>query len=207
MLEQSQDETTLPATPGGRGTIDALARCRRSVLQQAVELFNGRNGIAFAEEFDVLPNVSSLLMTSLEELKVAEEELRAQNDLLADERSVVDEQVRHYSQLFQHAPFPSIITDVHGSIMEVNLAASTLFRREAKHLEHKPLQALLPLENREAFRRQLARLSTDDGVADWRITFQRVGDLPIATSAAVHFVPEIGPSKSGALYWVLRVVG
>jgi PAS domain S-box-containing protein len=206
MLQPTRDQVPLAPPHDGGGTIDALARCRQSVLEQVTALFDSRTGIPFTEKFDVLPNVSSLLMTSLEELKVAEEELRAQNNMLVEQRSHVDERVRHYHQLFQHAPAPAFITDIHGAIQEANLAAIVLFRREAKHLEHKPVQALLPPDAREEFRRQLSRLQAETGVVDWRITFQRSGDLPVAVSAAVSFVPGIGRSASGVLYWMLRVL-
>jgi PAS domain S-box-containing protein len=186
--------------------IGALTRCRHNVLQQAASLFDNRKGIPFAEEFDVVPRISSLLMTSLEELRVAEEELRSQNDVLVQQRGAVEGRVQHYRHLFQYAPAPSFVTDIYGGIQEANLAALALFRREAKHLEHKPVQALLPPGAREEFRRQLGRLEAEGGVADWRITFQRAGDLPVSVSAAVSFVPGIARSGGGGLYWMLRVL-
>jgi PAS domain-containing protein len=82
-------------------------------------------------------------MISLEELKVAEEELRVQNATLETQRVSINDKVRHYRQLFMYSPAPTFVTDVYGTIQEGNLAAAKLFRREAPHLEGKPLVTLL----------------------------------------------------------------
>jgi PAS domain S-box-containing protein len=186
-------------------TLEALVHCRRTVLQRATTLLEGPADIPFVERFDAIPSLSALLTTSLEELKVAEEELRDQNEKLVAQRSATDENTRYYRQLFLHAPAASFITDFYGTIQETNLAAARLFRREANHLERKPLAALLAPERREAFRRQLTLISkTVDGVRDWPLLMQRMGDLPIMVHAAVEVVPNVGATKSGLLYWMLH---
>jgi PAS domain S-box-containing protein len=185
-------------------TLQALVRCRHTVLQRATALLDSPTKIPLVEQYDAVPRLSALLTTSLEELKVAEEELREQNEKLAAQKSVVDEQARFYRQLFLHAPLPAFITDTYGNIQQANLAAATLFRREANHLERKPLAALLPRDRRDAFRKQL-KLITADGVRDWPLVLQRVGDTPVNIHAAVQVVPDIGASRTSILYWMLRV--
>jgi len=184
--------------------IGAIARCRYLVLKKADEILRDQSDFATQAQADALPSVSALLMTSLEELKVAEEELRVQNAALEAQRATVDERVRHYRQLFLYSPAPTFVTDVYGTIQEANLAAANLFRREARYLERKPLVTLLAPEQREEFRRQLPRV-TVDGVRDWRLVVRRVGDLPIEAHATVRLVPEIGATNSGVLYWMLTV--
>jgi PAS domain S-box-containing protein len=184
-------------------TIGAIAKCRYLVLKRADQLLGETPNPA--EAVDRLPGVSGLLMTSLEELKVAEEELRLQNSVLEAQRAAVDERVRHYRQLFLHLPLPAFITDNYATIREVNLAASTLFRREAKHLERKPVSSLLVDEYRNEFRSQLSRAMSSEGVNDWRLVVKRVGDLPIEAHATVSRIPDLGPTHSGLLYWVLAV--
>ncbi|HWH53156.1 MAG TPA: PAS domain S-box protein [Gemmatimonadaceae bacterium] len=142
-------------------------------------------------------------MASLEELKVAEEELRMQNAQLADGRAREDRELHHYRQLFTYSPAAALLTDRRGAILEANRAAAALFRREAKHLAGKPIEALLELRARERFRREFARVGADSEITDWRIVFHRVGDLPIEVCAAIAFVPGIGATASGALYWML----
>ena len=84
--------------------VGAIARCRYFVLQRADELLRDQSSISAVEQADTLPGVSALLMTSLEELKVAEEELRVQNSMLESQRATVDQRIRHYRQLFLFAP-------------------------------------------------------------------------------------------------------
>jgi PAS domain S-box-containing protein len=186
--------------------VATLTSFRKELTQRATTLLASSDEPPSPQQFDGLPTMSALLVSSLEELKVAEEELQQQNSVLLTQRADVDQRVRHYRQLFLHAPIPAFVTDVFGTINEVNFAAASLFRREAEHLDGKPLQALMPPEVREAFRRQLARVSSETAVTDWRMRLQRIGDVPVEVSAAVHFVPGVGRTGSGALYWMLRVV-
>ena len=183
-------------------TIGAIARCRYLVLKRADELL-GEMPEAVDDRANRLPSVSGLLMTSLEELKVAEEELRTQNAVLESQRAAVDERLRYYRQLFLYLPTPAFITDVYATIREANLAAASLFRREAAHLERKPLATLLANEYREEFRRQLGRAATGDGVRDWRLVVKRVGDVPIEVHATVARIPGVGPTETGLMYWLL----
>ena len=186
-------------------TIGAIARCRYIVLKRADEILRDDPGAPAADRADALPNVSGLLMTTLEELKVAEEELRIQNSLLEAQRASIDDRVRHYRQLFLYSPAPTFVTDVYGTIQESNLAAANLFRREAQYLERKPLVTLLAPEHREEFRRQLPRVGAGEGVRDWRLVIKRVGDLPVEARAHVRLVPDLGATGSGLLYWMLTV--
>jgi PAS domain S-box-containing protein len=196
---------TTPSETETMETIGAIARCRYIVLKRADEILRDEPGSPLTERADALPNVSALLMTSLEELKVAEEELRVQNAVLEAQRATVDDRVRHYRQLFMYSPAPTFVTDVYGTIQEVNHAATNLFRREARYLERKPLVALLATGYREEFRRQLSRVTAGDGVRDWRLVIKRVGDVPLEAHATVRFVPELGATHSGLLYWMLSI--
>jgi PAS domain-containing protein len=148
----------------------------------------------------------ALLAASLEELKVAEEELRESNVQLEKRRLEGDTQATYYRALFLNAPFPALITDSRATILEINERAAELFRREAHLLVQKPLPALLELTCRSAFRQQFARLSPDRNVADWDLTFRRTGDVPIRTSASVAQIYDPMCGHPTVLYWALRVV-
>jgi PAS domain S-box-containing protein len=187
-------------------TVGAIARARYMVLKRADEILNDQP-VSVTERADVVPNLSALLMISLEELKVAEEELRVQNATLETQRVAVNDKVRHYRQLFMYSPAPTFVTDVYGTIQEANLAAAQLFRREAPHLEGKPLVTLLAPEYREEFKRQLPRMTAGDGVRDWQLVIKRIGDVPLEARAMVQLVPEIGHTGSGVLYWMLTIPG
>jgi len=196
---------TTQVRSGSDEMVTVLARCRYGMLERANALLSTPDTQPEPEPSDALPGVASLLMTALEELKVAEEELRAQNSRLEEQRAAVDERVRYFRQLFLYTPAPAIVTDVYASIRDVNLAAARLLRRDAKHLDHKPIVSLMPASCREEFRRQLSRAAVADDVLDWRITLNRTGDLPIDVHANVSLVPDVGATGRGMLYWLLRV--
>jgi len=177
------------------------------VLKRADEILNDQPGISAPERAGALPDLSALLMISLEELKAAEDELRVQSASFEHHRATSNERIRHYQQLFMHSPEPTFVTDVYGTIQEANMAAANLFRRESPNLERKPLVSLLAPEHREEFRRQLPRMTEGDGVRDWRLVIKRMGDVPLETRARVRLVPGIGHTGSGVLYWMLTVVG
>ena len=193
---------TSTANYASTATIDALARCRYTILTRASALLNDDGTTRNPQEPDAVRGLSGLLMTSLEELKLAEQELRAQNATLAAQRAGIDERTRHYHTLFLHTPAPAVITDSAGAIREANLAAARLFRRDANLLEQTTLGALLPREDRDEFRKRLKRFAEFDGVCDWRLTISRLGDVPMGVHAAVQHVPGLGPSASGVLYWL-----
>ena|SRR5436305_2660867 len=198
---------TTPSEVRPTDTVGAIARRRFMVLKRADEILNDHPGISAAEQTSVLPDLSALLMTSLEELKAAENELRVQSASFEHHRAASRETIRHYQQLFMHSPEPTFVTDVYGTIQEANIAAANLFRREAPNLERKPLVSLLAPEHRDEFRRQLPRMTEGDGVRDWRLVIKRMGDVPLETRARVRLVPGIGQTGSGVLYWMLTVVG
>jgi PAS domain S-box-containing protein len=192
--------TTLNLESGD--TVDSLARARYAAMQRANTLLHVEEPAASvpAEKFS---GVSALLVSSLEELRVAEEELRVQNVELVTQRAANDERTRYYRQLFLHAPVPVAVTDIFGTIQEVNIAAGRLFRRDPDFLRRKPLAALVPQTEREVFRRRLRRLLDDQGAKEWTLCIERNGDVPSVVHATVTRIPDVGPTRSGMLYWLM----
>lgn len=184
-------------------TLGALTYCRRMVLQRASTLLDQPEQSAADQQAEVLPVVTALLMTSLEELKVAEEELREQGDRLASQQAMMDDAVRHYRRLFQHAPLPVLLTDRYGTIHEANSAAAELLRRDAHYLHRKPLAALVTAPSRDKFRVQLAMM-TEERSREWRLELRRNGDVSVEVSATVGFVPGVGPNHTGMLCWMVH---
>lgn len=182
----------------------SLSRGRYAVMARANALLTtSQANHDGANDADVQA-VAGLLMTAIEELKVAEEELRVQNATLEAQRAGVDERTRHYRQLFFDAPLAGLLTDTHGTIVEANAEAGAMLRREPRHLERKPIAALIPVESRDVFRQQFSRLKLEDGVRSWKFPIGRAGHVPLEVCATVKLIPDLGPTRSGLLYWVLR---
>jgi PAS domain-containing protein len=182
-------------------SIEALARYRYTILRHATALISddGTAKVPAPEDSRTLPG---LLASSLEELKVAEEELRAANATLVAQRAQIDERTRHYRELFLQSPAPALVTDIFGTIFEANLAAGRLFRRAPDYLVRKPIAAMVPTDRRELFRRQFSHFTPSDGPRNWHFTVNRVGDVPLDVCATVQFVEGLGSTRSGVLYWM-----
>src|ERR1043165_9118639 len=187
-----------------RDPVIELATSRRRMLQHASALFSDAKSVPFVEQYDALPKVSGLLVGSLEEVKVAEEELIAQNHALAEQREALERQIRRYRQLFEHAPFALVVTDLYGTVQEINAAATTLLKRSEIALERKPIAALVARELRSDFRDRLNKLRIVGAVHDWRFVIQRPSDAPLEVSASVAVVPGVGHTDSGLLYWLIQ---
>jgi PAS domain S-box-containing protein len=189
--------------PENGDTVDALARARWFAMERATSLLQSCEQETPTTSAERISGISSLLVTSLEELKVAEEELRQQNTALIEQRAAEEERTRHYRQLFLYAPVPLVVTDIFGTIQEANNGAAYLFHRDADYLKRKPMAALIPRADRDEFRRRLARLLEADGPKDWSLNVARNGDMPVQVRALVTRVPDIGPTRSGMLFWLI----
>jgi PAS domain S-box-containing protein len=180
--------------------IEALARYRYTIIRHAKALVGD---VAVQDQASgEARSVLALLAASLEELKVAEQELRIQNATLTAQREQIDERTRHYRELFLQSPAPALVTDIFGTIFEANHAAGRLFRRAPDHLARKPIAAMVPTESRELFRRQFSHFTPSESPRQWHFKVNRVGDVPLDVYATMQFVAGLGPTSSGVLLWM-----
>ena len=77
--------------------------------------------------------------------------LRAHVDQLADER-------QHYQHFFEQANEAYLVSDAYGTIAEANGAAVDILQRRKRYLRGKPITALIALERRAEFRRNVSTL-------------------------------------------------
>jgi PAS domain S-box-containing protein len=190
-------------SPKSKDTAELIAASRRTILREASGLMAGSE-IPLVEQFDAVPKLSGIALSALEELKVAEEELQAANAALLEQRQELEERVHHYHQLFDFAPFPFFITDIYGTVQEINRAACHLLQRTALSLHRKPLATLIPRDQREKFRQRLNHAVSTQVVHQWDITFTRATDGPLPVVASVTLVPGLGATRSGLLFWMVR---
>jgi PAS domain S-box-containing protein len=146
----------------------------------------------------VLAEALTELGTALEELRVTEEQLRA------DERYVssVQSDRERYRMLFEQAPTAYLLTDRDGAVRQANLRASALLGVGRQWLIGKPLVSFVQLEDRKAFRQRLLRPDGLDGV-EWDLRLQPRHGFPVRARAQVGVVTDPGGALS-ALAWVLR---
>jgi PAS domain-containing protein len=184
---------------------EAIARLteqRREVVDRAVHVLDIDREVAVAEQ-ETLRETAALLAVSLEELKVAEEELVQQNEELFVTREAIETTSRHFRRLFDDMPLPYIVTDICGIIRHANLAAAYLLKRPAHVLERKPFLTYIPLDRRAAFRDAINRLQLVDAAHDWRVKLLRYGDEPVSVAIEARISPGDHEGED-LICWVLR---
>ena len=121
------------------------------------------------------------LMILVEQLRVADEELRAQVAQLEEAQDLIDEQRKKYEDLFQFAPDAYLITDLDGKVLEANEVAAAMFNMPVKHLIKKPLALYVSEKSRQAFRNRMGQLGEHAG-KEWHVKFQpRLGQEFLGT--------------------------
>jgi PAS domain-containing protein len=181
-------------------TVDALARGRQILLGRASQVI----GDAAYDTGSDVQMMAALLTASLEELKVAEEELREQTHRLEQQRAAADGRLSYYQALFGELPVPALVTDLRATILESNSEAARLFRRQARRLQRKPLAALVDPAGRDEFRRHLNQLAEVDGPVRCSIAINHPGEEPASLDATVKRIPGLGSPHSEMLFWVFE---
>ena len=191
---------------GADDLISTFAQQRQVLLKHTADLLC-RDSLGTRPPVDREAKLSAILVSSLEELKVAEEELLERTEALAYERDQQERRVRMTRDLFELAPACLLVTDCYGTILDVNRACrQLLLRRDLPSLERQPLARFIRPEDRRGFRDGLTRLVETDGVNDWRLQLVPPTDAPLTITAAVQ-VSRNGDSPSGIrLFWSLRVL-
>lgn len=185
------------------GAIARLTEQRLEVVDRAVHLLDTDRGTPVTAEPETLRETAALLAVSLEELKVAEEELVQQNEELLVTREAIESTSRHFRRLFDDLPQPYIVTDICGIIRHANRAAVSLLRRPIELLERKPLLTFVPLDRRSGFRDAINRLQLVDVAHDWRVKLLRYGDAPV--SVAIEARLSAGEHEGEDLIcWLVR---
>ena len=189
------------------GTSPDRSADQLEVLREQREKLAGR-----ADRRDPSPDIArekpvEALQSALESLRVAEKELRQQNeDLLAAQRALEDER-RRYQGLFELAPCGYVVTDAFGIIQEMNRTAELLFNHRRESLRRKPLVVLFPREARPSFLSHLHRLLRRGAreVETWETPLVRAGAAPFPAEVAASAVLD-GEGRPAGLCWLVRDV-
>jgi PAS domain-containing protein len=187
------------------GFVSAFSQQRQVLLKHTADLLAADTNRVRQQTIEREAKLSAILVSSLEELKVAEEELSERVESMAEIRDQLEQRIQGAQQLFDLAPAPLLVTDIYGTITEANRASQLLLKRDFMMLERQPLARFIPVDERRAFRDGLARLIETNGVSDWRLLLIRPTAAPIVVSAAVQVAKSIG-SDQQKLFWSLRVV-
>jgi PAS domain S-box-containing protein len=143
------------------------------------------------------------LQKTLEELYIAEEELRQQNEELTATHLAVEAERQRYRELFDLAPDGYLVTDAMGTIREANRVAAALLAVHQDHLVGKPLIVFVTKKQRRSFGTRLAQLPQRERVKDWEVCLQPRGGTPFYAAITVAAVRDPQGTLVG-LRWLLR---
>ncbi|MEH2209949.1 PAS domain-containing hybrid sensor histidine kinase/response regulator [Nostoc sp.] len=105
------------------------------------------------------------LQITLEELKIASEELQAT-------RIVVEKERQRYQELFDFAPDAYLVTDTFGTILEANRAATMQLNVSQRFLVGKPLLTFIAQSDHQAFFNYLTQLQHINRGGEWEVCLQ-----------------------------------
>jgi PAS domain S-box-containing protein len=143
------------------------------------------------------------LLAAFQELTVAEEVLRAQQEMLLETHTLLEIQRNRYRTLFDHAPDPYLVTDGSGIIEEANAAAADMLGMPGKMLVGKALSTFVDARSRSDFRVHLNALADGAVIDKWTID-TRVHDGRLVPVEATVSALETRADGKSSLCWLLR---
>jgi PAS domain S-box-containing protein len=113
--------------------------------------------------------INQQFQETLEELQIAEEELRQQNEQLIISREITEAERQRYQNLFEFAPDGYFVTDTLGIIQEANHVAASLLSVRQDRLIGKPLVIFIAQKYRSEF---VSRLNKLQNLQEWEMDLQ-----------------------------------
>lgn len=98
------------------------------------------------------------LLAAIQDLSIAEEELRAQHEAIVEAQRDVEAQRRRYRTLFECAPDPCMVTDEHGIVEEANDSLAGLLGVPTAHVVRKSLDSFIDPHTRRELGARLRKL-------------------------------------------------
>ena len=142
----------------------------RAARQRAGELYQ-RARYSLVQQQELLVEGFEELYTALENLEVAELELRHQNEELAAARKELVVERQRYQNLFELALDAYLVTDGKGIIREANRAAARMLNVPQPFLVGKPLAMFVSKQERRAFVIELTGLHQRNK-QEWEVCLQ-----------------------------------
>jgi len=143
------------------------------------------------------------LSTAYEELRVADEEIRSQQEhilgLLTDQRRLAQQ----HERLFALIPVPVLTTDRAGVVRTANAAAAALLGLGLTRLVGKPIATFVTPEERPALRQRLALHSPEAGGLRHTVTLRSRDGRELRVEA----VASVLPGEPVELSWMLLASG
>ncbi len=141
--------------------------------------------------------------STIEELRVAEEEMRQQNEALAASYEVVETWRHHYEDLFESAPDAYLVTDMDGVIREANQAPVRLLGLSKRFLKGKPFATFAAEEDRQTFRQLLLEMAQASETVEREMKIRPRRREVVEVAIAVSIVRD-SHGRPLLLRWLVR---
>lgn len=145
------------------------------------------------------------LLAAIQDLSVAEEELRAQHEAIVETQRELDTQRRRYRTLFDGAPDPYIVTDEHGIIEEANDALARLLGVTTAHIIRRSLDSFIDPQTRRDLAARLMDLPSRERL-EKRALHVKAPDGKVMQVEATISVLESERDGRRSFCWQLRDV-
>jgi PAS domain S-box-containing protein len=148
--------------------------------------------------------IKKLADERVRQLRNSVSELRAAQRRLAKSEAQVEERNR-YRDLFQYAPDGYLVTDLHGKIVEANVAAARLLNIPESFLPGKPLTLYVHPEQRNDVFSRMAAIAPGETV-EWNMDLLPRSSADARTVHATIAAELSEPPVRRNLRWLLRDV-
>jgi PAS domain S-box-containing protein len=196
----------VPGGPGGR-TVDFDDFSQQIIdLRQRLSGSDG-DGAGASKPGAGLPvrEISEAFDAALEAMRVARDELAAQNALLLASRQALEDERRRYRDFFERAPDGYLVTDTRGVIREFNQAAAALLGIDGSFLAGKSLAAFVPEAERHEFRSIVDLISEGTDPRRWEARLTPRHGSPMVADLSVSVTTDPHGVATGLL-WQIRDV-
>lgn len=143
------------------------------------------------------------LHKALEDLDVANQELRQQSEELSAAQAEVEAERQRYQDLFEFAPDGYLVTDAYGMIREANRAAAILLNINRQFLVGKPLVVFIAESEHKAFLASLNELQRKNWTHPLEVRLQPRKDVSFDAALTVAAIRD-SEGKLIALRWLLH---
>ncbi len=182
--------------------LDKFVYRTETMYKRWSELLHGTVNVS-SSRAEILPQALMELGSASQTLQIATEELRQQNEELAQTRDLLETERQRYKDLFDFAPDGYLVTDLDGKIIEANRACYKLFCISQQTLTGKLIINFVTLDDRHKLRCQIAKLTKKEKVGEIFICCQKKdGEYFHAALTAATVCNAQG--KVTGLRWLIR---
>lgn len=143
------------------------------------------------------------LLAALQDLSIAEEELRAQHESIVETQHELEIQRRRYRTLFEFAPDPYFVSDERGIVEDANDALASLLGIPALHLLGKPIDSFIRPRVRHELDERLRMLPRGHRLDERELEVTGRDGKVVPVEATVSILDGL-PRGRKSFCWLLR---